>query len=183
MLFLNSEKENVLYGLDLKCSNHAIQASTNLFSTYLPITLEFCELFSQLYLRAEPLVHPRGLQTFQKTLQGLMNSKNYILLTQTPTRRDRKTRKTERNTRPQYQKVSVSAREKMRALILRHACPLQSIDPRLFWCNISDFASSLLYISPQTAELGHQRLKVVVPRQDCRSQRLTGQLCSLQIRS
>lgn len=28
VLFLSSETENVLYGLDLKCSNHAIVAST-----------------------------------------------------------------------------------------------------------------------------------------------------------
>lgn len=101
------------------------------FGTYLPITLEFCELFSQLHLRAEPLVHPRGLQTFQKTLWRPNEWQKLYLFNPNPNP-GRKPQETERNTRPQYDKVSVSAREKMRTLILRHACPLQSIDPRIY---------------------------------------------------
>ena len=111
VLFLNSETENLLYGVDLKCSNHAIEASTNLFGTYLPITLEFCELFSRLYLHAEPSVHPRGLQIFQKTLWRPNEWQKLYFLTQTPTRRDRYLRKNSGNREKYPPAVSESQRK------------------------------------------------------------------------
>lgn len=165
MLFLNSETENLLYSLDLTSSNHASEVQV---VTYLPKTLEFCWLFSQLYLRAEPLVRPRGLQTFQKTFWRPNEWQKNDIFNANPTRYLLK--KTKRNPPA----VSESQRECPRtdAHTYLETCMPSAIDwfsNSLFWCNISDFASSLLYISPQTAELGHQRLQVVVPRQDSRS--------------